>query len=151
MSEKEYFRLVNKLIRESGLKVKKKEKNIAKKIIQRWNKIWPFVGRDIELKTTKNGVFLYLLVDYEGQFFRVASLAFRTDRKNLFFIQAPVPERSAWTNQKFARILDFLFQEWSALEFATGLGRTSIIIPLNDLDNDSDVDFLIEDLLEVVK
>ncbi|MBT02064.1 hypothetical protein CL643_03030, partial [bacterium] len=120
MSEKEYFRLVNKLIRESGLKVKKKEKNIAKKIIQRWNKIWPFVGRDIELKTTKNGVFVYLLVDYEGQFFRVASLSFRTDRKNLFFIQAPVPERSAWTNQKFARILDFLFQEWSALEFATG-------------------------------
>ncbi|MBD62050.1 hypothetical protein CL645_04270 [bacterium] len=151
MSEKEYFKSINNLIRKSDIKIKQKEKNIAKKIIQRWNKIWPFVGREIELKTTKNGVFLYLLVDYEGQFFRVASLSFRIDRKNLFFIQAPVPERSAWTNQKFARILDFLFQEWSALEFATGLGKTSIIIPLNDLDNNSDVDFIIEDLLEVVK
>ena len=151
MSEKEYFKSINNLIRKSDIKIKQKEKNIAKKIIQRWNKIWPFVGREIELKTTKNGVFLYLLVDYEGQFFRVASLSFRIDRKNLFFIQAPVPERSAWTNQKFARILDFLFQEWSALEFATGLGKTSIIIPLNDLDNNSDVDFIIEDLLEVVR
>ena len=151
MSEKEYFKSINNLIRKSDIKIKQKEKNIAKKIIQRWNKIWSFVGREIELKTTKNGVFLYLLVDYEGQFFRVASLSFRIDRKNLFFIQAPVPERSAWTNQKFARILDFLFQEWSALEFATGLGKTSIIIPLNDLDNNSDVDFIIEDLLEVVK
>ena len=50
MSEKEYFKSINNLIRKSDIKIKQKEKNIAKKIIQRWNKIWPFVGREIELK-----------------------------------------------------------------------------------------------------
>ena len=151
MAESKYLSTIKPLIKNHGLRVKEKEKKLAEEIVKRWDKTWTFVGRKTELKKTKKGVFFYLLINDEEAWFKVASLSFRIDRNSHFFIQAPSPERKLWKNQRLANTLDFLAEEWFALEFASGKGKRSIVVPLNEIKSKKDVDFIIEDLLEVTQ
>lgn len=151
MAEKKYLLALKELSKKNNIKIKEKERKLAKEIVKRWDKTWTFVGRKTELKKTKKGVFFYLLINYEEAWFKVANLSFRVDRNSHFFIQAPSPERKLWKNQRLASTLDFLAEEWFALEFASGRGKRSIVIPLNEINSKDDVDFIIEDLLEVTQ
>ena len=149
MVESEYILAVRQLAKKYHLKIRKKNENLAKKIIRRWNHTWSFVGRKTELKKTKKGVFFYISLNHDGEWFRLANLSFRVDQNSHFCIQAPSPKRGFWKDQKLANTLDFLAGEWSALEFALGEGKKSILVPLDEIQKEKDVDFIIEDLLEV--
>tara|TARA_B110000014_G_C19741761_1_gene386897 strand:+ start:71 stop:526 length:456 start_codon:yes stop_codon:yes gene_type:complete len=151
MAEKKYLLALKELSKKNNIKIKEKERKLAKEIVKRWDKTWTFVGRKTELKKTEKGVFFYLSMNYEGDWFKVASLAFRIDRKSHFFIQAPNPDRRLWKNQRLANTLDFLANEWFALEFSSGRGKRSVVIPLNQIQTKEDIDFMVEDLLEVTQ
>lgn len=115
-----------------------------------WERRWLFVGRTLEVTEGEEGVYLHLVVEWDGAPRRLASLRAQ-HHDHEAFVQGPNPERHLWAGaQDLAERLDALLPAWRALPVVSGQGEQSVMVRLADIRRPADVAFVVNDLLAVL-